>query len=46
MCLEGRVSSYTVKTDHNYWRPYECFARNGVGSLTWVQRHLPEPKED
>ena len=40
--LSGRVSAYTVKTDHNYWRSYEVY-RSGE---LWVQRVLPEPPAD
>jgi hypothetical protein len=38
--LTGRVSAYTVKTDHAYWRSYEV-ARDGG---EWVQRVIAEPE--
>jgi len=34
--LNGKVAAYTVKTDHNYWRGYEVFRRDGQ----WVWRSL------
>ncbi len=37
--LSGRTSAYTVRTDHNYWRSYEVFRKDG----RWVQRVLSEP---
>ena len=38
--LSGRTSAYTVKTDHNYWRPYTVFREAGQ----WVQKPLCEPE--
>ena len=40
--LTGRVSAYTLKTDHRYWRSYEVSRADGE----WVQRVIPEPPED
>ena len=37
--LTGRVSAYTLKTDHWYWRAYEVSREEGE----WVQRIIPEP---
>ena len=39
--LAGRVSAYTVKTDHNYWRAYELYRSGGK----WVQAVIPEPDQ-
>ena len=37
--LTGRVSAFTLKTDHWYWRSYEVAREHGE----WVQRVIPEP---
>ena len=37
--LASRVSAYTLKTDHNYWRSYEVRREDGE----WVQRVFGEP---
>ena len=37
--LTGRVSAYTLKTDHWYWRSYEVKREQGE----WVQRFLGPP---
>jgi len=39
--LTGRVSAYTLKTDHMYWRSYEMKREGGE----WVQRVIPEPAD-
>ena len=38
--LSSRISVFTVKTDHNYWRSYEVRRVGGE----WVQTVLPEPE--
>lgn len=43
--LTGKVGSYTLKTDHHYWRGYEvrCTRGEGAEADTWTLRSLAEP---
>ena len=48
--LTGRVGSYTLRTDHHYWRGYEVRCQPGTGAALdrWTLRSLatePAPKE-
>ena len=43
--LTGKVGSYTLKTDHHYWRGYEVRCKRGEGAAfdAWTLRSLAEP---
>ena len=43
--LTGKVGSYTLKTDHHYWRGYEVKCQPGEGGAAdaWTLRSLAEP---
>ena len=42
--LTGRVASYTLRTDHHYWRGYEVRCEPGVGPCfdRWTMRSFAE----
>ena len=42
--LTGRVASYTLRTDHHYWRGYEVRCEPGAGPCfdRWTMRSFAE----
>lgn len=42
--LTGRVASYTLRTDHHYWRGYEVRCEPGAGACfdRWTMRSFAE----
>ena len=41
--LNGKIASYTIKTDHDYWRSYEVCPVEGAPGK-WEMRTIPEPE--